>query len=386
MKRKRSAHAGGRPPKRTRDADQSAIATPTPVDHPVLQRLYPEILSLRHYLLARLPSSSKNRRRKISQFGVSSSPGQDATATCSSHVDSDGVDVELGRLLDSTLVGVSPKATTTRADDPAKEAREKDIQTFSQQLSDHSTGCTFQPGGFLQGETVNFVIWLLFKKSSAHRPLHLLCHGFQRASQRGQNGLKLSAAQCIPGIVSHSPNTYVDTLKGPLWHRLRSLLGPGGDRMMMDLLLDCGIFYRIDSRPSNFYQLSGTPVSELRHAPVADDNRKAPKTTSGKQSILTREIRNPGEITFVRNRMLYARAALNAKGGVRFGMRHIHVLNRFPNLKDEEQTIHIMRYIFPRQFGLHNVFISQVDSRETSMQFKDYTLREREIQQTMHRD
>ena len=28
-------------------------------------------------------------------------------------------------------------------------------------------------------------------------------------------------------------------------------------------------------------------------------------------------------IRFVRSRMLYARAALNAKGGVRFGMRHI---------------------------------------------------------------
>jgi hypothetical protein len=33
--------------------------------------------------------------------------------------------------------------------------------------------------------------------------------------------------------------------------------------------------------------------------------------------------RSPNEITFVRNRMLYARAALNAHGGVRFGLRHI---------------------------------------------------------------
>jgi len=38
---------------------------------------------------------------------------------------------------------------------------------------------------------------------------------------------------------------------------------------------------------------------------------------------VTSEIRKPSTIKFVRSRMLYARAALNAKGGVRFGLRHI---------------------------------------------------------------
>lgn len=38
-----------------------------------------------------------------------------------------------------------------------------------------------------------------------------------------------------------------------------------------------------------------------------------------------------------------------------------------------------MMYLFPRQFGLHNVFTSHVDSRETVQPFKDYTLREEEI-------
>ena len=45
-----------------------------------------------------------------------------------------------------------------------------------------------------------------------------------------------------------------------------------------------------------------------------------------------------------------------------------------------------MRYIFPRQFGLHNVITSKVDKRETAMQFKDYTLREKEIHQKMCKD
>jgi telomerase reverse transcriptase len=38
-----------------------------------------------------------------------------------------------------------------------------------------------------------------------------------------------------------------------------------------------------------------------------------------------------------------------------------------------------MMYVFPRQFGLHNVFTSSVDTRETVQPFKDYTLREDEI-------
>lgn len=38
-----------------------------------------------------------------------------------------------------------------------------------------------------------------------------------------------------------------------------------------------------------------------------------------------------------------------------------------------------MMYMFPRQFGLHNVFTSQVDHTQTAQKFQDYTLREEEI-------
>ena len=41
-----------------------------------------------------------------------------------------------------------------------------------------------------------------------------------------------------------------------------------------------------------------------------------------------------------------------------------------------------MKYIFPRQFGLHNVFTSTVNPRESIQPFKDYTLREQEIFQS----
>ena len=62
------------------------------------------------------------------------------------------------------------------------------------------------------------------------------------------------------------------------------------------------------------------------------------------------------------------------------------MLNRFPRRDDKQQTIQIMRYIFPRQYGLHNVFTSKVDSWETAMPLKDYTLREKEIHQHMCRE
>ncbi len=47
--------------------------------------------------------------------------------------------------------------------------------------------------------------------------------------------------------------------------------------------------------------------------------------------------------------------------------------------RDHQSVVHIMMYIFPRAFGLHNVFTSSVDPRETVQPLKDYTLREDEI-------
>lgn len=144
MKRKRSAHVRDRPPKRARDAlDQSAFATTPGVEHPVLRRLYPEVFSLRHYLLSRLSVASKNRHRKISQLGKSD-PSHHATATR-------GVDIGLGKLLDSTLVGVPPTAAAASREEAAK-ARDGDIVGFSQQLLNSTTGGTFKPGYFQQSE------------------------------------------------------------------------------------------------------------------------------------------------------------------------------------------------------------------------------------------
>lgn len=44
-----------------------------------------------------------------------------------------------------------------------------------------------------------------------------------------------------------------------------------------------------------------------------------------------------------------------------------------------------MMYMFPRQFGLHNVFTSPTDRTQTSQRFQDYTLREKEIENFLRR-
>ncbi|KAL5463064.1 hypothetical protein PMIN06_001306 [Paraphaeosphaeria minitans] len=378
--------AGGRNPrsKKARLAtDQSHAATPPAIEHPVLSRLYPEVLSLRHYLLSRLPASSrsKNRRRNLSRLGIPTRHQDTAPR---------GIDLELADLLDATLVGVVP---SPRAGNPESAARERDgdLESFTQEVaaSNGSAG-TFKPGYFPQAEIVDFVIWRLFKRSTSYRPSHLLCHGFQPSGGHAQHGSQ-KTAHSIPGMSSFFRNTAVETLKGPLWCRLHAVLGNEGRAIMMDMLTDCGIFSLIKESQGdgNLLQMSGISISELQPVPGLDSIPavvSANNFATRKPNSLTSENRTPNAITFVRSRMMYARAALNAKGGVRFGMRHIHVLNRYPDLDDHQQAVHILRHVFPRQYGLHNVFTSVVDKRETTMAFKDYTLREKEIHQAMCRE
>lgn len=98
---------------------------------------------------------------------------------------------------------------------------------------------------------------------------------------------------------------------------------------MIDLLLDCSIFSKVAAGRDNYQQLSGIPVSDLDYRPVpSTEAAPASVANQGKQRPETG--RSPSEITFVRSRMLYARAALNARGLVHFGLRHIR--KSFPDL------------------------------------------------------
>lgn len=118
-------------------------------------------------------------------------------------------------------------------------------------------------------------------------------------------------------------------------------------------------------------------------------------------------VRKPADITLVRSRIFYSKPSLTTNGRIQAGYKHIRkfcenvrslktltaidMLNRYRKFPDpvdlnmERQYItKIMMYIFPRQFGLHNVFTSQVDPTKTSQKFQDYTLREEEIAPAFH--
>ncbi|OAP62484.1 hypothetical protein AYL99_04689 [Fonsecaea erecta] len=163
------------------------------------------------------------------------------------------------------------------------------------------------------------------------------------------------------------------TLKSSPWPDILSLLGVDGEVIFSSLLLDCGVFTRIASGRGNYFQLSGIPLSQLPQIP-----RKPPA-----KGILPKrrdcQERPLGDIRFVRNRMFYARPFSNAVGKVKVGLHHTHILQRLPDAAQQHQAVHLLKYVFPRQFDLHNAFTSLVQPSETAHRFKDYTVREQEI-------
>ncbi len=76
----------------------------------------------------------------------------------------------------------------------------------------------------------------------------------------------------------------------------------------------------------------------------------------------------------------------------------LDILNRCPYIsensktrpntsqKNDLNTAKVMMYLFPRQFGLHNVFTSTVDPKTTVQKFQDYTIRDEEIASHLRSD
>lgn len=57
----------------------------------------------------------------------------------------------------------------------------------------------------------------------------------------------------------------------------------------------------------------------------------------------------------------------------------LDVLSRFSSLDSMAQTVHVMKYIFPGQFGLRNVFTLDSDERNIMDESKSFMFRESEI-------
>ncbi|KAF4455059.1 telomerase reverse transcriptase [Fusarium austroafricanum] len=330
----------------------------TPVRRDLLERCYDKVTSLREYVLSQLPQGSRLRRKKVASIGKGDDI--DETERC------------LSRLLDTSLVCYAGQG------DDSDDTRWEQWLAFSQKEDESYVSLSEGIAGsiFSQNEIVDFVVWLLFSRDSqvGRRPKHLLCDGFRKTVGPDDQG-----TSNIPGLFSLFPNSNIQALREPPWPQLLALLGKAGEKIMINLLVDSSIYLAVEAGFSNYHQLTGVPLVELD---LPGGNLSLNKGS-------TCQVRKPADIVFVRSRIFYAKPSLTAKGLVQPGYKHIHVLNRYTDsLKSGDSnlqrqgTIKVMMYIFPRQFGLHNVFTSQVDSTLTSQKFQDYTLREEEIAST----
>ncbi|EPE03966.1 telomerase reverse transcriptase [Ophiostoma piceae UAMH 11346] len=336
----------------------------------LLTLYYPCVKSLRDYLLSRLPPSSRIRRKRLASFGKNTKNSEGGQAQ-----PQEALEELLTRTLDTTLVAYTDIPFN---DGDGETRRGPDLQqlrvTFSQSKKVDESNVTISdaPSGpfSLQAETVDFV------------PM----------DQANKSATKVDTAPpcTIPGLfVSRRPQN-AQCLKELPWPQLLALLGASGVQIMTDLLMHCSLFIAVDSGLGNYLQVTGKPLYSLRY-PSSGQKPEQPSTTIEEEKPTEKQ---PSDITLVRSRTLYAKPSVTAGGTVLFGLNHIYALNRFPYHKklphpasgegtmtdlNKQGNIHIAMYIFPRQFGLHNVYTSSVDRSQTSQKFLDYTLREAEI-------
>lgn len=69
------------------------------------------------------------------------------------------------------------------------------------------------------------------------------------------------ATSIIPGVVSIHPNNHVTSMKSWPWPQVLALFGKQGEMMMVDLILDCGIFVPVENSYGSYYQLSGESIA-----------------------------------------------------------------------------------------------------------------------------
>ncbi|OAF54483.2 hypothetical protein VC83_09002 [Pseudogymnoascus destructans] len=348
----------------------SSYAPVNVVQQSLLSRFYPEVLTLREYLLVKLPSNSRIRRKKVLTAGRRSLDRRDGETAID---DADG----LGPFLDSTLVGIPHQ-------NPQSDQRTTRWNSFTNQadLSGLDTTVTPFDLGHSQSEIVDFAVWLLFNNSMRENTSvkHLLCQGFSKVPSAGRMDANNATLFAVRRLVPVYPNKHFNELKVDPWPQVLGLLGKGGDRVMIDLFVDCGIFLAASNGRGNYFQICGMPLGDLQ---ILDQGGRRELSARISTPLIDR---SPSSIAFLRSKILYARPTLNSRGAVTFGLRHIHVLNRYrskpASLEDgaiHPNTLQVIKYIFPRQFRLHNVFDSVADFRETVHPFKDYTLREDEI-------
>ena len=198
-------------------------------------------------------------------------------------------------------------------------------------------------------QIVDFLIWKLFRTSTGpFAPSHMLCRGYQKYLSTSKTDESLAAVAGVPGVFRNTTNPHVEGLKKEPWCALPSLLGAGGERILADLFLHCGLFERIGIS-SNLNQICGVPLSDLAQVDKTI-TRPIPEANYGPrldQAILAKRAARPlSDIRFVRYRMLHAGPDLTAKGFIRFGLPQNHMLNKVRHIDKNFEAEDLLRYIF----------------------------------------
>lgn len=94
---------------------------------------------------------------------------------------------------------------------------------------------------------------------------HMLCQGFSIPCYFRQTDSVNARCTGIQGLVPVYPNKYVNDMKADPWPQILNLLGKEGDHVMIDLLIDCGVFLSVTSGHGNYYQISGMYASIEDH-------------------------------------------------------------------------------------------------------------------------
>ncbi|BFZ57804.1 Telomerase reverse transcriptase [Savitreella phatthalungensis] len=188
---------------------------------------------------------------------------------------------------------------------------------------------------------------------------HLLSRGFSLVAS---NEVVSHAGQSKQTLVNERGNVHVESIRTLQWARLLSVATPA---ILWAVLLHCDLY--VAHIGDNFQQISGRPLPDTlpRKRSTGDDSSQPGR----------KRLRTSRDIVFQRCRIFHSKPTLDAGTRVVFGQRHLHVLNRLLGSGRNLRRSVLLQYIFPREWGLHNVFTSQVDKTITHASFQEYSLR-----------
>ncbi|CCU74861.1 telomerase reverse transcriptase [Blumeria hordei DH14] len=357
---------GKRKKRRSHDAPgnhkRPKVEQQTLIQHDLLRRYYTQIFTLREYIIDKLPIRSKNNGKK---------------RWIDEKFDRGEVAKTFTEFLDSTYIGV------TQTEELSQGYILEQWDIFAQKFG-HQKSNKFHCKRRQQNEIVDFSIWLLFSKKNSSIGIgqHLLVQGYRKSSEFYSCNRQENDNYSIPGLTSIYPNSYVNSMKASPWPQILAKLDGYGEKIMLDLIIRCGIFRPVANSPCNLYQASGFPLDQAYHIQSTESKQEMSTSVSPKQ-----EFRTPSSIRLIRNRLMYARPELNSKGDIRLGFRHTHFFNRYSIARESGEDVsrigqdssYILMFIFPRQFGLHNIFSSGRDNSQSIQSCCHDKIREKEI-------